>query len=63
MTNERGVLGTPTFWGAVVLAAGLVIAALIGSLAVERLRRAGDEITVTGSSRKPRTSWRASLRG
>ena len=65
MTNERGVLGTPTFWGAVVLAAGFVLAALIGSLAVERLRRAGDEITVTGSSRKPITSdlamWRGSV--
>jgi len=65
MTNERGVLGSPTFWGAVVLAAGLVVAALIGGMAVERLRRAGDEITVTGSSRKPITSdlamWRGSV--
>lgn len=65
MANERGVLGTPTFWGAVVLATGLVVAALIGSMAVERLRRAGDEITVTGSSRKPITSdlamWRGSV--
>ena len=65
MTNERGVLGSPTFWGAVVLAAGLVVAALIGGMAVERLRRAGDEITVTGSSRKPITSdlamWRGSI--
>jgi hypothetical protein len=65
MANERGVLGAPTFWGAVVLAAGVVIAALVGSMAVERLRRAGDEITVTGSSRKPITSdlamWRGSV--
>jgi hypothetical protein len=65
MATERGVLGSPTFWGAVVLAAGLVVAALIGGMAVERLRRAGDEITVTGSSRKPITSdlamWRGSV--
>jgi hypothetical protein len=65
MTTERGVLGAPNFWGAVVLAAGLVVAALIGGVAVERLRRAGDEITVTGSSRKPITSdlamWRGSV--
>jgi hypothetical protein len=65
MTNERGVLGSPTFWGSVVLAAGLVASALIGGMAVERLRRAGDEITVTGSSRKPITSdlamWRGSI--
>ncbi len=65
MTTDRGVLGAPTFWGAVVLAAGLVVAALIGGVAVERLRRAGDEITVTGSSRKPITSdlamWRGSV--
>ena len=65
MSNERGVLGAPIFWGSVVLAAGLVVAALIGGVAVERLRRAGDEITVTGSSRKPITSdlamWRGSV--
>lgn len=65
MPDERGVLGAPNFWGAVVLASGLVVAALIGSMAVERLRRAGDEITVTGSSRKPITSdlamWRGSV--
>jgi len=63
MTTDRGVLGAPTFWGAVVLAAGLVVAALIGGGAVERLRRAGDEITVTGSSRKPITSDLATWRG
>ena len=65
MTTEKGVLGAPIFWGSVVLAAGLVVAALIGGVAVERLRRAGDEITVTGSSRKPITSdlamWRGSV--
>jgi len=42
-----------------------VVAALIGGVAVERLRRAGDEITVTGSSWKPITSdlamWRGSV--
>lgn len=38
MANERGVLGSPTFWGAVVLAAGLVVAALMGGMAVGRLR-------------------------
>lgn len=63
MTNERGVLGAPAFWGAVVLSAGIVVAALIGSAAVERLRRASDEITVTGSSRKPITSDLATWRG
>lgn len=49
--------------GGLALAASIVIAALIGSAAVERLRRAGDEINVTGSSRRPITSDLALWRG
>ena len=63
--SRRAVLDAPVFWGAVALALALLGAALIGSAALERLRRSGDEITVTGSSRKPITSdlamWRGSV--
>lgn len=38
---------------AAVLAAGLIIAAIIGGLAVGNLRKAGDQIVVTGSATRP----------
>jgi hypothetical protein len=52
-----------TFYGLTAIAAGLVISSFIGSMAVERLRRAGDEITVTGSARRPITSDLATWKG
>lgn len=65
MSTERGVFHAPIFWSATVLGVALVCSAFIGSAAVERLRRAGDEISVTGSARKPITSdvavWRGSI--
>lgn len=50
---------------AIVLAAGLVISATIGGVAVSNLRRAGDQITVTGSATRPVRSdlavWRLDI--
>ncbi len=50
-------------WSAAVLGLAIVLAALVGSRAVERLRMAGDEIVVTGSARRPITSDLALWRG
>ena len=47
MSNESRVPA------AAVLAAGLVIAAIIGGIAVGNLRKAGDQIVVTGSATRP----------
>ena len=56
---------SPVFWGMVALASALVLASLIGSLTVMRVKRGGDAITVTGSARKPIRSdfiiWRGSV--
>lgn len=48
---------------ALALAGSIVIAAVIGSRAMERLRQAGDEIAVTGSARRPISSDLALWRG
>jgi hypothetical protein len=52
---------------ATVLAAGLVISAVIGGVAVGKLRRAGDQITVTGSAtrgvRSDLAVWRLDVTG
>lgn len=52
---------------AAVLAAGLVISAIIAGVAVGKLRRAGDQITVTGSATQPVRSdlviWRLDITG
>jgi hypothetical protein len=40
------------FWGLTALAVGIVIAGLVGASAVRSIRRAGDEITVTGSAKR-----------
>jgi hypothetical protein len=55
--------GATYVWPAVILGLAFLGAAAIVSGAVERLRRAGDEITVTGSARRPITSDMASWRG
>jgi hypothetical protein len=56
---------SPLFWGFAALAISVVIAALVGSVAVRDLRRAGNEITVTGSARRPIRAdfavWRAQV--
>ena len=53
------------FWGLIALAAGLVISALAGASALRDIKRANDEVTVTGSARRPIRSdlliWRASV--
>ncbi|HEX2092147.1 MAG TPA: SIMPL domain-containing protein [Longimicrobiaceae bacterium] len=53
------------FWGLVALAAGLVLAALLGAGAIRSAKRAGDQIEVTGSARRPIRSdyavWRLSV--
>lgn len=41
------------FWGMVALGLGLVLAALIGAEALKAVKRAGDQIEVTGSVKKP----------
>ncbi len=50
---------------ATILAAAVVIAAAIGALAVRSIKRAGDEITVTGSATRPIRSdlavWRIDI--
>jgi hypothetical protein len=55
------------FAAATVLAAGLVISAVIGGMAVGKLRRAGDQITVTGSAsqevRSDLAVWRLDVTG
>jgi hypothetical protein len=55
------------FAAAAVLAAGLVASAVIGGMAVGKLRRAGDQITVTGSATRPVRSdlavWRLDVTG
>jgi hypothetical protein len=50
-------------WSALAIAAAMVIAALIASSAMDRLRRAADEIAVTGSARRPISSDLALWRG
>ncbi|HEX5634618.1 MAG TPA: SIMPL domain-containing protein [Gemmatimonadales bacterium] len=63
MTDRR--LDSPYVWPAVILGLALIASAFLASTAMERLRRAGDEISVTGSARRPITSdlatWRGSL--
>ncbi len=53
------------FWGLVVVGVALVIAALAGSAAVRDVKRANDQIMVTGSARRPIRSdfvvWRVSV--
>jgi len=44
------------FWGLVAIAVALVICSMIGARAVHDAKRSGDEISVTGSARKPVTS-------
>jgi hypothetical protein len=64
MNGERPRLSSSSLvWPAGILGLALLGAAAIVSGAVERLRRAGDEITVTGSARRPITSDLASWRG
>jgi hypothetical protein len=50
-------------FSAIALGAALIIASFVTSAALERLRRAGDEIAVTGSARRPITSDLALWRG
>ncbi|HEX6746200.1 MAG TPA: SIMPL domain-containing protein [Longimicrobium sp.] len=40
------------FWGMVALGLGLVLAALVGAAALKSVKRAGDQIEVTGSFKK-----------
>lgn len=53
------------FWGLVALAVGLVLAGLVTAGALKNLRRADDNITVTGSAKRPIRAdyavWRPSL--
>ena len=53
------------FWGMVALGLGLVIAALVGAAALKAVKRAGDEIEVTGSVKKPVRSdyavWKSAI--
>jgi hypothetical protein len=64
MTDDpRITLRQPLVWPAVILGLSLLGAAAIVSGAVERLRRAGDEIAVTGSARRPITSDLATWQG
>lgn len=55
------------FWGMLAIAIALVIAGISGSLALRNLRRAGDDVTVTGSARRPIRSdfvvWRGTVTG
>ena len=62
MSNDSSRPG-PLVWPAVILGLAFLGAAFIVSGAVERLRRAGDEITVTGSARRPITSDMATWQG
>lgn len=62
-TDSPRPSGSALIWPAVILGLAFLGAAAIVSGAVERLRRAGDEITVTGSARRPITSDMASWRG
>lgn len=52
------------FWGMIALAGGLVVASALTAGAVKNIRRADDEIQVTGSARRPIRSdyvvWRIS---
>jgi len=53
------------FWGMVALGLGLVLAALIGASTLKAVKRAGDEIEVTGSFKKQVRSdyavWKAAI--
>lgn len=53
------------FWGLAALGLALVVAALVGAGALRAVKRAGDEIQVTGSARRPIRSdfviWRGSV--
>lgn len=55
------------FWGLAVVALALVAAAAIGAGAVRDAKRAGDQLEVTGSARRPIRSdfavWRLSVSG
>lgn len=52
---------------AIILALGLIVAAVIGGLAVAGIKRAGDQITVTGSATRPVRAdfavWRLDVTG
>lgn len=65
MTTDTPRPARDLVWPAVILGLALIAAAVIASAAMERLRRAGDEISVTGSARRPITSdlavWQGSL--
>ncbi|MCU0621445.1 MAG: SIMPL domain-containing protein [Gemmatimonadales bacterium] len=63
MTELAGARGAHRVWAAGVLGLALLGAAFIVSRAMERLRRAGDEITVTGSAKRPIASDLATWRG
>ncbi len=59
--------GQGSFWGMAALAAAIVIASVIGAGALRDVKRAGDQIAVTGSARMRVTSdfavWRCSVAG
>lgn len=63
MTELEHSRGAHRVWAAAVLGLALLGAAFIVSRATERLRRAGDEITVTGSARRPISSDLATWQG
>jgi hypothetical protein len=56
-----------SFWGMAAVAAAIVAAALVGADAVRDVKRAGDQIAVTGSARMRVTSdfavWRCTVNG
>ncbi len=59
--------GHGSFWGMAALAAAIVLASWIGADALRDVKRAGDQIAVTGSARMTVTSdfavWRCSVGG
>jgi hypothetical protein len=65
MDNDRTAGFPQLFWGMVALGLGLVIAALIGASTLKSVKRAGDQIEVTGSFRKQVRSdyavWKSAL--
>jgi len=63
VTEPSRPSGAYRVWAAAVLGLALLGAAAIVSRAMERLRRAGDEITVTGSAKRPITSDLATWQG
>jgi uncharacterized protein len=53
------------FWGLVALSVAILIGSVAGALAVRDIKRANDEVTVTGSARRPVRAdfivWRAGV--